>query len=232
MEIRQLTDRIYLYPCEEERDRPLLGLIVGDRLSLAVDAGHSKAHVDDFYAALQRKGLPLPDVTALTHWHWDHTFGMHAVHGLTAAGRATNEQLKQILQSWTEASKQAYCRMDAHIAAEYAGGQDMQVVLADIVFEDRLEIDLGGVTAQLFRTVSPHTDDAVLVYVPEEKTLFIGDSLSGVYPTWEADPVKSGELLRTIEGIDCDYCLFSHWDQTGREDVLAQLRLSMQSGIS
>ena len=59
----RLTERIWVYPFEEERDRPNLGYIRGDRWSLAVDAGHSAAHIAAFYAALMVNGLPLPSLT-------------------------------------------------------------------------------------------------------------------------------------------------------------------------
>ena len=35
MKLEQLTERIWYYPMEEERDRPNLGYIRGDRFSLA-----------------------------------------------------------------------------------------------------------------------------------------------------------------------------------------------------
>ena len=95
MKLNRLTERIWIYPFEEERDRPNLGYVRGDRRSLAVDAGHSDAHVREFYGALEAAGLPLPDLTVLTHWHWDHTFGMHAVHGLTLANARTDQYLRQ-----------------------------------------------------------------------------------------------------------------------------------------
>ena len=76
MELIQVSDRVWYSMYEEERDRPILGYVRGDRWSLAVDAGHSDAHVKGFYEALEKEGLPLPSVTVLTHWHWDHTFGM------------------------------------------------------------------------------------------------------------------------------------------------------------
>ena len=85
MKLNRLTERVWVFPYEEERDRPNLGYIRGDRWSLAADAGHSEAHVKEFYKALEEEGLPLPRITVLTHWHWDHTFGMHAVHGLCLA---------------------------------------------------------------------------------------------------------------------------------------------------
>ena len=94
MKLKRLTERIWVLPFEEERDRPNLGYIQGDHWSMAVDAGHAKAHTALFYQALEDSGLRLPALTVLTHWHWDHTFGMHAVHGLTAANEKTNAYLR------------------------------------------------------------------------------------------------------------------------------------------
>lgn len=63
MELKQLTERVWFMPYEEERDRPNLGYIKGDNWALAVDAGHSEEHVNQFYALLEKEGLPLPDLT-------------------------------------------------------------------------------------------------------------------------------------------------------------------------
>ncbi|WP_306299211.1 MBL fold metallo-hydrolase [Brevibacillus brevis] len=41
-----------------------------------IDAGNSPAHAALFRKSLQRLGARLPDLLILTHWHWDHTFGM------------------------------------------------------------------------------------------------------------------------------------------------------------
>ena len=89
--LKRLTHRIFYLPHEEETDRPALYYIRGDRYSLAVDAGSSDAHRRKFYAALAAAGLRAPDFTAVTHWHWDHSFALHSVPGLTIASAATNE---------------------------------------------------------------------------------------------------------------------------------------------
>ena len=44
MELTRISDRVWISPFEKERDRPILGYIKGDNLSIAVDAGHSEAH--------------------------------------------------------------------------------------------------------------------------------------------------------------------------------------------
>ena len=53
MKLERLKDRIWVYPYEEERDRPNLTYIRGDRSSLAVDAGNSEEHTREFYSALE-----------------------------------------------------------------------------------------------------------------------------------------------------------------------------------
>ena len=97
------TDRVYYYPFDDTKDRPILGYIRGDEFSVAVDAGHSAEHVADFYAAIEEEGLPLPEVTVITHWHWDHTFGMHAVAGKTVASRRTQAHLLEVIGEYAGA---------------------------------------------------------------------------------------------------------------------------------
>lgn len=55
MELYLAADRIWYSAYEEERDRPCLGYIRGNKFSVAVDAGHSDEHVREFYEALERK---------------------------------------------------------------------------------------------------------------------------------------------------------------------------------
>ena len=82
--LQQIGTHTWIFPLESAKDRPNLGYVLGKETALAIDAGHSSSHVEDFYRALEAEGLPLPDLTVITHWHWDHTFGMHAVHGKNA----------------------------------------------------------------------------------------------------------------------------------------------------
>lgn len=74
--------------------------------------------------------------------------------------------------------------------------------------------NLGGITVSLYTSDSPHTDDTTLVYIPEERFLFVGDSICGVFPTWERDPQKTRELISSIKSFKVDYCLGGHC--TGR----------------
>ena len=101
----KLTDRIYRLPGQTETDQPNLYYVRGDRESAAIDAGQSRRHVEEFYGALREEGLPLPSYTLITHWHWDHTFGLKYISGVSMASRLTKEKLAQVSRwAWTPES--------------------------------------------------------------------------------------------------------------------------------
>lgn len=223
MELYHLTNRIWVYPFEEERDRPNLSYIRGDRWSLAIDAGHSAAHTREFYHALEGEGLPLPTLTVLTHWHWDHTLGMHAVHGLTLAGRRTNAHLADFRQKIQAEGTGAFFSMHESIRREYANGQPVTVTLADLIYDGEMGLDAGSCPVRLFSAEAPHTDDSTLIHVPGEGVLFLGDAAGGGFPTWEKDAEKSRKLADTITRIGADIILDSHWTPQTLEEALADL---------
>ena len=133
MELKKLSEHIWYTPFESERDRPNLGYVKGDNWSLAIDAGHSEAHVKEFYALLEKEGLPLPSLTVLTHWHWDHTFGMHAVNGLCLANKKTNSYLAEWKRKIETNGPDEFFALDGSIRNEYAENRTVIVKLADMV---------------------------------------------------------------------------------------------------
>lgn len=224
MKLNRLSERIWVYPYEEERDRPNLSYIRGDHFSIAVDAGHSDAHTAEFYRALGEAGLPLPKVTAVTHWHWDHTLGMHAVHGLTAACTRTNEHLKQFRQSLSQpGGRERHLALHESIRREYAGGKPIITAEADIVFSGELLLDAGNCPVRLIGTDAPHTDDSVLVFAESEGVLFIGDAACDTFPDGVKDPMLAGRLADTIRGLNAGICLEGHWAPLSAEETIRDL---------
>ena len=221
--LKQLTERVWIYPYEEERDRPNLGYIRGDKLCLAVDAGHSDDHIAGFYRSLLEAGLPLPDITILTHWHWDHTFAMHKAHGLTLANACTNRHLLRFRERVQREGVGFFLAMDGSIRREYAQDRPVVITPADVVFSGEVLIDLGGCTVRAFQTQSPHTDDATLASIPGEGVLFLGDACWGVFPTWERDASLAATLASTLSTLDADIIVTGHTDPSGRQAIIDDL---------
>ena len=233
MTLTRISDRIYYLPAESETDRPCLGYVRGNNFSLAVDAGNSLSHVTKFYDALKEAALPPPDFTAITHWHWDHTFGMHAVSGRTVCGHATNEKLKTV-SAWGWSDREMKERIasgahiescDRHIRQEFPDRDKIRVVTADIEFTGSLVLDLGGIHCELREIVSPHTDDSVLAFIPEARTVFVGDAIcrdyyrnGGYY-----DRQKLENLIGTLRGIDFDILMLGHGEPQAKKEIIAYL---------
>ena len=223
MELKKLSEHIWYMPFEEERDRPNLAYVKGSKRSLAVDAGHSESHIREFYDLLKKEGLPLPSLTVITHWHWDHTFAMHAVNGLTLANKTTNGYLLECMKMIETNGPDEFLNLYDSIRKEYEGGKEVIVVPADIVYEGDMTIDLGGCTVKLFQTQAPHTDDSTLVYVCEDQTLFVGDATCSQFPNGTKDAKLAKALADKIRQIDPKTCVEGHWQPVETEDTLSDL---------
>ena len=224
MNLNRLTERIWVYPYEQRRDRPNLSYIRGDRWSLAVDAGHSADHTREFYKALEEAGLPLPQLTVLTHWHWDHTFGMHAVHGLTLANERTNRHLADFKDRLEKEGAGFFLAMHDSIRREYENGGPVVVTGADLVFRGEMLLDAGNCPVRIFETEAPHTDDSTLVEIPDDRILILGDSTGGVFPDGAMDRTLADKLAETVQKIGPEICLTGHWTPLSREEVVQDLR--------
>ena len=223
MELKKLSEHIWIMPYESERDRPNLGYVKGDNWSLAIDAGHSDNHVKEFYALLEAEGLPLPSLTVLTHWHWDHTFGMHAVSGLTLANEKTNGHLLEWKSKIESNGPAEFLAIHESIRKEYAGGKEVVVVPADILFNGEMTLDLGGCKVRVVESAAPHTEDSTLVYIEEDKVLFLGDSTCDDFMTGIKDMELCQKLGAKIKALNPEICMEGHWVPVPTDDSLEEL---------
>lgn len=233
MELIQCSKHIYHTTYDTERDRPALGYIHGSRFTCMIDAGSSPTHVKDAYTLLENHQLPYPDYTCITHWHWDHTYGINAVHGITIAHERTNEKLKQMMNwSWDEAAMDKRLKsgeeipfVDSHIRIEYTDPKEIVIVPAAITFDSKLELDFGDVLVQLFHVSSPHSNDAVFIYCPQDKIVFIGDAIcEDYYNQMYVDPIKLKEMEAFILNLDFDYGIQGHLPIMSKQDILKQIQ--------
>ncbi|MBR4080956.1 MAG: MBL fold metallo-hydrolase, partial [Clostridia bacterium] len=110
--MHRMTERCFYMSGDHATDRPSLGYVRGDRYALAVDGGNSPAHWRLMASALGAAGLPQPNLCAVTHSHWDHVYGLHAMDAQVIACRATQAQLARMSAwRWDAASMQA--RLDS-----------------------------------------------------------------------------------------------------------------------
>ncbi len=223
MELKRLSEHIWYMPYETERDRPNLCYVKGNKFSIAIDAGHSAAHTGEFYALLKNENLPLPAVTVLTHWHWDHTFGMHAVNGLCLANEKTNKYLLEWKEKIEKNGPDEFLAIHESIRREYSGGAEVIVKPADMIFTEEIVLDLGGVKVKAIEAEAPHTDDSTLIYVEDDKTLFLGDATCEDFFAGIKRADLCEKLADTIKKIGPEICVEGHWTPVDTQDTLHDL---------
>ncbi len=223
MKLDKISEHVWVYPFEQKRDRPNLSYIHGERWNLVVDAGHSEEHTKEFYAALKEEGLPLPDITVITHWHWDHILGMHAVNGLTIANEKTKEYIADFKQKIENEGPSVFFALDESIREEYKDGKEVIVTMPDMVFSGEMKLDLGNCAVRIFQAEAPHTDDSTLIEVIDDKVLILGDCTGGTFPDWTVDQTLAEKLAKTIEEINPEICLPGHWSPLTKKIIVDDL---------
>lgn len=239
MSLKQITNRILYLPNSEETDRPTIGYVNGDHFSVIIDVGNSPKHVNIIENEILKHGLPLPKLAAITHWHWDHTYGMCAFKGQVIANKLTNQQLIKMRHwQWTDQDMKERLRTgediefcDRHIRIEYPDLNEIKVCPADIIFENTLTLDLGNVTCELRLVGGPHSDDSTIVYIPEEKVLFVGDADSGdfYFNHGKYDKKKLEYFLNKIKEIPFETYVHGHCEPMTREIILKELEEELRN---
>lgn len=220
--MKQLTANTYYIPCNHATDRPAIGVVVGKECVLVVDSGNSPAHAGEIRAAVRRiTDLPI-QYLCITHWHWDHTFGMSAfVDSTIIAHPETNQKLQRLKSyTWDDEALDERVRRGAeipfcadNIKKEYPDRSHIVITTADITTKD-LSLDLGGVHVHFFAVGGEHSIDSCCVYVQEDEVLFLGDSLCHNMFTgpWSYHLPEFERRLSKISSIPCKWYVNSHWD--------------------
>lgn len=183
----QVSPHVWWFTPESRRDRPSLAVVVGSRETLLLDVGASPAHLGEFMSALDVAGVRRPVRAVLTHWHWDHVFGLGGFQGEVIAQRGTADQLARMC---------TYDYSDAGLPALLADGREipftcehiqrelsdtqrrgLKLRVPEVVFDDGMQLDLGGVECELRHVGGDHAPDSVVIHVPADRLLFMGDCL-------------------------------------------------------
>lgn len=230
-QLQQLSPRVHWLPPNEDTDRPILGIISGKNGSLVIEGGNSIAHAQ---LLLDQIGHLSPvRYLCLTHWHWDHVFGATAFNVPTFAHTETKRVAAQMAAlDWRDAALDQrvadgleieFCR--DMVKRELPDRTDLVIRPPDIAFDTQVDIDLGDVTCQLIHVGGDHASDSSIVYVPEEKVVFLSDCL---YPAIYAEPryysTKINDLYDRILRLDAIHYLWGH-----SSDIMTRQEMELEA---
>ncbi|WP_214722137.1 MBL fold metallo-hydrolase [Exiguobacterium sp. s192] len=238
-QFKQLTDRIWYQTPVSETDRPIVAVITGDERNLVIDAGNSSRHAALFVDEMEQQGLGKPDLVALTHWHWDHVFGMKQMAVPTIATHRTVDEMRKMMDyDWSDEALAERIRQGIEIPfcadaikLEFGASRDIELVLPTIRFAGQLEVDLGGVQCLLRQVENDHSPGSALIYVPQDRVLFLGDAMyADIFSAkWNYTVEQTTRLLDVIAEYDADYYVWSHGEAMPKDAFEQEVRLLRQA---
>lgn len=195
---REIGDRVHV-----RRYRFLdqtIGAIVGREHVAIIDTRSTPHQATEILTEL-RALTSLPVVVVNTHGHWDHAFGNSTFRPATIWGHV---RCATMIEQRGEQQRARIAAAIPELAEELA-----EVVLdpPDRTFEASATIDLGGRVIDLRYLGRGHTDNDIVIDVPDADVIFAGDllengatpSFGDAYPLdW---PATAAALARMVSGV-------------------------------
>lgn len=236
--LHQISEHVWWFTPEDHTDRPSLCAVVGEKGVVLLDIGASPAHTRQFLDALSGEGIASPDYAVLTHWHWDHVFGIDVLSCPVIAHEETNENLKRMMgldysdanlpNLVTEGHEVEFTRECMIIELSNEQRRKLKLRPADITFTDSIRLHLGDVTCDIEHIGGDHASDSVIIHIPEDKVLFLGDCF---YYTVYQEPrhYTEAKILPLIDKIGTFYAeqfVLGHANQLmSKEEMQADFSL-------
>jgi glyoxylase-like metal-dependent hydrolase (beta-lactamase superfamily II) len=178
-----------------------IGIVIGAEGVVVIDTRTSHRRADELIGDLRKlTRLPIAFVVN-THMHYDHTFGNARFRPAPIWGHV---RCASGMREVGEAKRRRIMKQLPELAEELA---EVEIVPPDQVFEDSALLDLGDRQLELRFLGRGHTDNDIVVLVPDAEVLFAGDLLeNGAPPSFgDAFPLAWAEtgarVLDLVEGV-------------------------------
>lgn len=233
--LTKISEHVYWMP-PGPPDRPSVCVVVGARRSLMLDAGSSRTHTREFLDALRGESAAHPSAVVYTHSHWDHVLGGAELGGLVIAHALTADRLIDLAaRDWSDegldrrvVTGQSSLQHAEHVKAELPSPRTVEVVPADFIFRDRLDIELGGVTVSVRHVGGDHSADSSVMYVEPDGLLFLGDCMCDS-PAGALTSELAFPLFDAILGFDAGIYVEGHTTSISSRGEIEGLNEKMRS---
>jgi glyoxylase-like metal-dependent hydrolase (beta-lactamase superfamily II) len=196
----RVSEHVYAIPDGRVNLVPNIGIIVGTRATLVVDAGMGPRNGQVVVRELAKVSKNAQLYFTTTHFHPEHVTGGQAFPASTIVIRPKVQQ-EEVDRKQPEFIAN-FSRRTPEIKALL---QDVKPRAPDIVFDHEVKLDLGGVTAQLFWLGAAHTRGDTFIFVEEDGVLFTGDVVLNrffpIFPDADASGKNWLVILNQLEAL-------------------------------
>jgi glyoxylase-like metal-dependent hydrolase (beta-lactamase superfamily II) len=196
-----------------------IGVLVGSDDVLVIDTRSTHVQAEELRGDIGRLTRQPVTIVVNTHGHYDHCFGNRPFRPAQIWGHV---RCVAMLQRTGEQQRAVMRRQAPRLAAEL----DAVVIdPPDRTIDDVATLDLGGRRVELRYLGRGHTDNDIVVRLPDDGVLFAGDLLENGAPPYFADgyPIDWPATVESLTRIVPDVVVPGHGDVADRAFVGAQL---------
>jgi glyoxylase-like metal-dependent hydrolase (beta-lactamase superfamily II) len=167
----QLSAGVWVIPDSERTPHvPNVGIVVGERAALIVDSGLGADNADRVFTALRSVSRHERVYLTQTHFHPEHGYGAQRLQDRVVITYNATQFAE--LQEKGQMFLDMFRGFSEHIAEAL---EDVVFVTPDLMYAERAQLDLGGVTVELDHRGPAHTRGDQTVFLPDQRILFTGD---------------------------------------------------------
>src|ERR671917_298413 len=199
----EIAEGVFVIPDGRVPLVPNVGVIVGDRAALVVEAGLGPRSGTVVLEAARELAGDRPLFLTLTHFHPEHGYGAQAF-GDAATIVYNREQRDEFLQK-AHPYLEMFRGMGGEVEKQLEG---VEFVDPHVVYEDAADLDLGGRVVRLRSRGTAHTRGDQTVYLPDEGVLFTGDLVENrffpilpFFPPHDTD-VDGGKWIGVLDELE------------------------------
>ena len=168
------------------------------RQLIGIDAGTRADSAKVAYEALRAYAPSLPELTTIfiTHSHWDHVGGHKYF-------RALNPHLRFYARSNYQEELARDFDAPGNFGEQFFGERfsldDVRSFKPDVMINGRTDLKIGGTRIELIPVHGGETHDAMLIYLPDQSVMFVGDF---IMPYLGAPFAEEGDFQGLLDAID------------------------------
>lgn len=184
----KVSEHVYVIPDGRVNLVPNIGIIVGSRATLVVDAGMGPRNGETVLRELAKVSKNTELYFTTTHFHPEHMTGVQAFPPNTIILRP------EVQQEEVDRKQPEFIRNFSRRTPEMkALLQDVTPRPPDILYDREAKLDLGGITVRLLWYGPAHTRGDNFVFVEQDRVLFTGDAVINRFFPIFPDPDASGK---------------------------------------
>lgn len=173
---------------------PNVGLVVGERATLVIDTGLGDKNGAIVLGEARKLSDNAEFYVAATHYHPEHDLGATAFPANAKVLRSRAQQ--QDVDELGAETNQRFAGFSPVLAELLATAKFRA---ADVLFDGTIRLDLGGVHVRIWNVGPTHTRGDTVFFVEEDRVLYTGDVVMGVFPAVNA---QAGSVAAWLAGLD------------------------------